>query len=69
MGISSSENGAGNGEARVQFDPANPAKTIDAATAQTMIQQWYVRNRAQFGYWLAAAMTDAEPSKTARPDK
>lgn len=63
----SGENNAPNGEVRVQFDADNPAKTVDLATIQTMIQRWRKRSPAQFGYWLADALTDAEPSKTARP--
>lgn len=60
---------AANGQARVQFDADNPARTIDLSTAQTMIQRWRKRNPAQFGYWLAEAMTDAEPSRTARNER
>lgn len=60
------DDGASNGAVRVQFDADNPAKTIDLSTAETMLKRWRARNAAQFGYWLAEALTDAQPSKTAR---
>lgn len=50
----------------VRFDRDNPAKIIDLATAEQMLMDWRKRNPAQFGYWLAAAMTGAEPRKQAR---
>jgi hypothetical protein len=43
-------------EARVQFDPADPAKTIPLSWAQDYIQREYTRNRAQFGNRLAVVV-------------
>lgn len=55
------------GRLPVRFDHAKPARTIPAAVAEQMLKDWHRRNPAQFGYWLAAAMTGAEPRKQARP--
>lgn len=55
-----------NGQVRVQFDAKNKDKTIDLATAEALLQRWRERNPAQFGYWLAEALTDTGPSRTAR---
>lgn len=56
-------------EIPVRFDRDDPAKIIDLATAEHMLMDWRKRNAAQFGYWLAAALTGVEPAKTARPAK
>jgi hypothetical protein len=59
-------NGQPNGQIWVRFDADKPDKRIDLATAETMLQRWRARNAAQFGFWLAEAITGTEPSKTAR---
>lgn len=58
-----------NGDIRVRFDDADPAKTISLAIAERILADWRKRNPAQFGYWLATAQTGVEPSKTAKPVK
>ena len=60
-----------NGQApRVSINPDRPEQTIDLATITAMVQRWRARNPAQFGYWLAEALTGAAPSKSARePDR
>lgn len=59
-----------NGQApRVAIDPDRPEQTIDLVTITAMVQRWRARNPGQFGYWLAEAITGAEPSKTARAAK
>jgi len=45
-------------EARVQFDPGNPDKTIPLSWAQDMLQRQYKRNPAAFGNKLAEVVAD-----------
>lgn len=49
--------------APVRFDRTNAAKTIPHEVAAEMLMAWRERSVAQFGYWLAAALTGAEPRK------
>lgn len=56
----------GNGEVRVRFDRTHPDKTISLEDAEAILIQWRERNPAQFGYWLAKALTGTDPRKTAR---
>ena len=61
--------GTEDGRLPVRFDHGKPARVIPAVVAEQMLMDWHHRNPAQFGYWLAAAMTGAEPAKTARKPK
>jgi len=49
--------------APVRFDRAHPEKTIPHEVAAELLMAWRERNAAQFGYWLAAALTGTEPRK------
>lgn len=55
--------------APVRFDHGKPARVIPHEVAEQMLMDWHQRNRQQFGYWLAAALTGAEPAKSARKPK
>jgi hypothetical protein len=55
--------------ARVRFDWDNSALVIPRAVAEKMLMDWRKRNRQVFGYWLAAAITGAEPSRTRKDEK
>lgn len=54
------------GRLPVRFDHDKPARVLPAVVAEQMLMDWHRRNPAQFGYWLAAAMTGAEPRKQAK---
>lgn len=63
----SGEDGQLEDGAPVRFDHDRPARVIPRSVAEQMLMDWHARNRAQFGYWLAAALTGVEPARTARP--
>jgi hypothetical protein len=50
--------------APVRFDRRNEARVIPHEVAEEMLMAWRERNAAQFGYWLASALTGAEPRKS-----
>lgn len=52
-------------EIPIRFDRDNPAKVTSLDVAEEMMMAWYARNRSQWGYWHAAALTGAEPAKGA----
>lgn len=51
---------------QVRFDRARPERKLGRVVVSEMLMSWHERNPAQFGYWLAAALTGVEPAKTNR---